>query len=367
MNSTKVTKTGQEGGRPGRQAPPGFGRPSGYAALEGRRYRGRKKRPAEEFTSYYGLPVIKKPVWEAREIAGYFFLGGLAGASSTLALAAQVTGRAGLSRRAKVGAAAAILVSLGALVKDLGRPERFLNMLRVFKPTSPMNVGTWIVSAYAPAAITAAASDVTGLLPGVGLMGTAGAALLGPAVASYTAVLICDTAVPAWHEARAHMPFLFVSSAAMAASGLGLVAGDAQDGGPAQRLALLAATTELAVGQRLENSLAPEVAKAYQAGKPRGFAASEQGPSCRRRGGCADRDQGAGAAPGGGRRTAGRLGLYPLWCFLRRHCLGGGPCGYGLPPEGHRLAPEAPHRPSRCRCRPSHQPARYVGGRSGPA
>lgn len=269
MNSTKVTRKGQEGVRPGRQAPPGFGRPSGDAALEGRRYRGRKNRPAEEFKSYYGLPVIKKPVWEAREIAGYFFLGGLAGASSTLALAAQVTGRASLSRRAKVGAAAAILVSLGALVKDLGRPERFLNMLRVFKPTSPMNVGTWIVSAYAPAAIAAAASELTGWLPGVGLMGTAGAALLGPAVASYTAVLICDTAVPAWHEARAYMPFFFVSSAAMAASGLGMVAGDARDGAPVQKLALLAAASELAVGQRLEKRLAPEVAKAYQTGKPR--------------------------------------------------------------------------------------------------
>lgn len=269
MNSTKVTTKGQEGARPGREALPGFGRPSGYAALEGQRYRGRKKRHPEEFKSYYGLPVIKRPVWEAREVAGYFFLGGLAGASSTLALLAQVTGRRSLGRAAKVGAAGAILLSLVALVKDLGRPMRFLNMLRVVKPTSPMNVGTWVLTAYAPAAVAAAASEVTGLMPVVGFLSTAGAALLGPAVASYTAVLICNTAVPAWHDARAHMPFIFVSSAAMAASGLGLVVAKDLDVGPAQRLALMASASELVVGPRMEKSLAPEVAQAYQEGKPR--------------------------------------------------------------------------------------------------
>lgn len=270
MNSTKVTTQGQEGARPGREAPPGFGRPTGQASSEARRYRANgKRRPQdEEFRSYYGLPVINKPVWEAKEIAGYFFLGGLAGASSTMALLAQVTGRRSLARAAKLGAAGAIGLSLVALVKDLGRPMRFLNMLRVFKPTSPMNIGTWVVSAYAPAAMAAAASEVTGWFPVIGAAGTAGAAFLGPAVASYTGVLISNTAVPAWHGGRAHMPYVFVCSAAMAASGLGLLAADGADAGPATRLALAATVGELAMVKRMESALEPEVAKAYHEGKP---------------------------------------------------------------------------------------------------
>ena len=51
--------------------------------------------PKAEFTSYYGKPVLNPPVWEARDIAGYFFLGGLAGGSSLLAAGADLTGRPG--------------------------------------------------------------------------------------------------------------------------------------------------------------------------------------------------------------------------------------------------------------------------------
>src|SRR6185312_2291525 len=105
--------------------------------------RWRRKRRAEQpmvpkatFSSYYGRPVIKAPVWEARDIAGYFFLGGLAGGSSLLAAGADLTGRDELARAAKAGACAAITLSLAALVHDLGRPARFVNMMRVFKVTS---------------------------------------------------------------------------------------------------------------------------------------------------------------------------------------------------------------------------------------
>ncbi len=123
MNSSKVTTSGLEGARPGREALPGAKRPSRRGGPDGwRRDRAGEHRP----DSYYGLPVLNKPVWEAREIAGYFFLGGLAGASSLVALGAQVTGRPGLARGARAGAAGAATLSLAALVKDLGRPARFL-------------------------------------------------------------------------------------------------------------------------------------------------------------------------------------------------------------------------------------------------
>ena len=87
--------------------------------------------PDAEFTSYYGRPVIKEPVWEVPDVPAYLFLGGLAGASSVLAAGAQLTGRPALARVAKSGAAAAISLSLAALVHDLGRPARFVNKVRV--------------------------------------------------------------------------------------------------------------------------------------------------------------------------------------------------------------------------------------------
>ncbi|HVW81120.1 MAG TPA: NrfD/PsrC family molybdoenzyme membrane anchor subunit [Mycobacteriales bacterium] len=267
MNQTRITTEGLTNARPGREAPPGSGRPTGSADRE-RRRGSRRRRPAEAFRSYYGLPVLNPPVWEAREIAGYFFLGGLAGASSVVAAIAQRTGQRSVVAPAKVAAAGAVTLSLAALVKDLGRPTRALNMLRVLKPTSPMSVGTWVLSCYAPAAIGAAGSELTGLLPAVGATATGVAAALGPAVASYTAVLISDTAVPAWHDARREMPAVFVSSAASAAAGVGLLACRDSDAIPLRRLAIGSAAAEIVAEQVMERRLDPAVAKAYHEPKP---------------------------------------------------------------------------------------------------
>ncbi|MCF6471247.1 polysulfide reductase [Nonomuraea sp. MG754425] len=147
--------------------------------------------------------------------------------------------------------------SLYALIHDLGRPERFLNMLRVFKVTSPMSVGTWILSAYGPQAVTAAVVDVAGLSPALGRAATLGAALTGPAVATYTAALICDTAVPVWHEGYREMPFLFAGSAVAAAGGLGLLAAPLSEAAPARRAALLGAAVECVAAARMERRLGP--------------------------------------------------------------------------------------------------------------
>jgi formate-dependent nitrite reductase membrane component NrfD len=210
--------------------------------------------------------VLNKPTWEARDIAGYLFLGGLAGASSVLAAGAELTGRRRLARAGKVGAAGAIALSAAALVHDLGRPARFVNMLRVFKPTSPMSVGSWLLAGYGPVAGAAAASAVTGLLPRAGRAATLGAALLGPAVATYTAVLIADTAVPAWHEGHRELPALFAGSAASAAGGLAMLAAPTTETGPARTTALLGAATELAALRLLERR-AGMIAEAYHTGR----------------------------------------------------------------------------------------------------
>jgi formate-dependent nitrite reductase membrane component NrfD len=233
----------------------------------GRRGRGGEQLVVPRATpdSYYGRPVLKQPVWEELEIAGYFFLGGLAGASSVLAAFAQLTGNRELARASKVAAAGAIGLSTVALIKDLGRPARFANMLRVFKPSSPMSVGTWLISGFAPCAAAAAASAVTGRLPRAGALATMGAAVFGPGVASYTAALVSDTAIPAWHEAHREMPYLFVGSAAAAAGGFGMLAVPTEHAGPAIRFAVLGGLTELTAKSLLLRRLG-ETGEPYQTG-----------------------------------------------------------------------------------------------------
>ena len=212
--------------------------------------------PDAEFTSYYGRPVIKEPVWQAPDVAGYLFFGGLAGASSVLAASAHLSGHRDVGRVAKLTALGAISLSAAALVHDLGRPARFTNMLRVFKPSSPMSVGSWLLAGYGPVAGAAAVSEVTGILPAAGAAATLGAGLLGPAVATYTAALICDTAVPAWHAGYREMPYVFAGSAASAAGGMGLLATALDAAEPARRLAVLGAGVELVAKRRLIKRLA---------------------------------------------------------------------------------------------------------------
>jgi Polysulphide reductase, NrfD len=232
--------------------------------------------PDADFTSYYGQSVINPPVWEALDIAGYLFLGGLAGMSSLVAAGSDLTSRPALARAAKTGAATAAGLSLVALVHDLGRPARFLNMLRVFKVISPMSVGSWLLAAYVPAAGVSALSSWTGRLPRIGALATGAAALLGSGVASYTAALISDTAVPAWHEGHREMPFVFVGSAATAAGGLGLLFAPASETTPARNLAVGGVALELAAFERMRSQLGM-VAEAYDTPKARPFIRAAQG------------------------------------------------------------------------------------------
>ena len=120
--------------------------------------------PEAEFTSYYGRPIVKPSPWE-NDIPAYLFSGGLAAGSSLLAAGADLTGRPALRRSGRLGALAALGFSMVALVHDLGKPSRFVNMLRTAKLTSPMSVGTWILSLYGPFAGAAAAAEIVDLLP----------------------------------------------------------------------------------------------------------------------------------------------------------------------------------------------------------
>ena len=214
-----------------------------------------------EFSSYYGRPVVKAPPWEW-PIGLYLFVGGLAGGSALLGAGGDLTGRPRLRRNARLTALGAVGVGLPALVLDLGRPERFLHMLRVVKPTSPMSVGTWLLTAFGTSAGFAVAGELdrmTGERLPLGRLrrplraaegaGGATAAVLGAPLAAYTAVLLGDTAVPTWAASRRGLAYVFVSSASIAAGGAALVTTSTQESGPARIVAVLGAAGDV-IGMR---------------------------------------------------------------------------------------------------------------------
>jgi len=220
-----------------------------------------------EFRSYYGRPVLKAPVWKQPDVPVYLFVGGVAGVSAGLAEGAALTGRHGLERWARLAAAGGAATGTVALVHDLGRPERFLNMLRVFKPTSPLSVGSWILAPFGAMSSVAALSHVTGRLRPIGTLAGFGSAVFGAPLATYTATLLCDTAVPAWHEAYREMPFWFAGSAAAAAGGLGAAAAPLNESTPARRLAVLGAAVDVTAEQLVTRRLGM-LAEPYHHGRP---------------------------------------------------------------------------------------------------
>jgi Polysulphide reductase, NrfD len=212
-------------------------------------------RDEPQFESYYGRQILKTPTWKSPDVPLYFFLGGLAGASAVLAEGAAATGRPALERIARLGAAGGAMAGSVALVHDLGRPERFLKMLRVLKPTSPLSVGSFILAPFSGLAGVAAASQLTGRLPRLGRLAGLGAAVLGPPLATYTGGLIANTAVPAWHEAHRELPFVFGGSGATAAGGLGMMLAPHSESGPALRLAMAGAILETAATEMMNRRL----------------------------------------------------------------------------------------------------------------
>jgi DMSO reductase anchor subunit len=191
----------------------------------------------DDHRSYYGRPILKEPVWRP-EIPFYLFSGGLAGGSAVLSTAARRGGHERVARTSLYLSAVADLASPALLIADLGRPERFLNMLRMFKVTSPMSVGSWILAASGGASTTAAALEFSGRLRPLKQAAEAVSTALGPALATYTGTLLADTAIPVWHEARRELPFLFGASAAATAGAAATLFLPPEDAAPARRVAL---------------------------------------------------------------------------------------------------------------------------------
>ena len=195
---------------------------------------------------YYGLPFLKPPVW-TWEVPVYFFVGGTAGAAAVFALSAQIAGAdRDLVRHARWIAAGGAALSAPLLITDLGRPERFVYMLRIFKPQSAMSVGAWTLTVFGGATAAAAFFDEST----IGNVAAVFGAVTGAVMATYTGVLLGATAIPVWSRHAAVLPVHFAASAAAsAASALQLMGHDER---ALNAIGLAAAAFEIYVGARLE-------------------------------------------------------------------------------------------------------------------
>ncbi|HXS93601.1 MAG TPA: NrfD/PsrC family molybdoenzyme membrane anchor subunit [Candidatus Limnocylindrales bacterium] len=212
--------------------------------------------------TYYDRPMLKQSVWSV-DIPIYYFLGGAAGAAMTLGAAVQLACRdcQELREFSSVCHWTGVIGSTAGaafLIHDLGRPSRFINMMRVFRPTSPMNMGSWILAAAAPASIaTGLFINRGGFLGRVGELCGYISGVFGTMLAGYTGVLVSNTAIPAWIAGRKWMPVLFISSgAASAASVLDLF----YESPMAQRITLMYGTAaramEIAAAHQVERAAA---------------------------------------------------------------------------------------------------------------
>ena len=206
-----------------------------------------------EFTSYYGRPIIKPPVWKTPDVPLYLFLGGAAGSSAILGAMADLTGRPTLTRVARLTSGGGSLLSVVFLVHDLGRPERFLHMLRVIKVTSPLSIGSYILAPFSAAASATAAVELLGWFPRLKRFGGVVAALFGGPLATYTGVLLANTAVPSWHAPHKELPFVFAGSAMAAGGGITMVFTPVAEAGPSRKMAVAGAAIELAAVHKVEN------------------------------------------------------------------------------------------------------------------
>lgn len=220
--------------------------------------------------SYYDRPVLKKSPW-SWTIPAYYYVGGATGASMALGAAAIILDRdelSGLIRKARWIGLTGATISGGLLIHDLGRPSRFLNMLRVFRPTSPMSMGTWILTSFSSAAGLCIISEFMHNEV-LGNTSTVVAGVLGLALSGYTGVLVANTAVPLWQRPHRLLPALFLSSAAASAASLFDVLGNTDREQSAVRaFGTMGRVADLALSELVERHVAtvPEAARPFREG-----------------------------------------------------------------------------------------------------
>ncbi len=222
--------------------------------------------------TYYDKPAIKQPVW-IWSIPAYFYVGGVAGAAMVMGMAAQLAGGKelrGFDMRCRWVGALGGGIGTALLIYDLGYKRRFLFMLRVFRPISPMSVGSWVLAAATPlSAGSALLTFSNGLLWTIGWAAGIGSGILGLPLATYTGVLISNTAVPLWQQARRSLPVLFgATSVAGMGSLFELMNLNRRERRIMDRFALTGRIAELGAAVLLEREVAGEdrVAKPLREG-----------------------------------------------------------------------------------------------------
>lgn len=216
-------------------------------------------------TGYYGIPMLKEPQW-TWEVPLYFFVGGASGSAAVIGAMARWTGSdLKIARDCRYIAAGGAIISSALLIADLGRHERFLNMLRVFKPQSVMSMGAWALAGFGTFSGAAAfAQWIANFVPSatvkvLGNIAEGFACLFGLPFSSYTGVLIGATAIPVWNEHVSTLPLHFGMSGLNAAVSLLELMG--HDRSPALNvLGLLASSVESAEGVRIESNTRPVAA-----------------------------------------------------------------------------------------------------------
>ena len=219
---------------------------------------------ASEETGYYGLPLLKQPQW-SWEIPLYFFVGGAAGSAATIgAMADWIGGDYELAKHARWMALGGAGISTALLIADLGRPSRFLNMLRVIKLQSPMSVGAWVLTAFGSlttaSAFAKAVESKWDYLPVkvVANLAQLGSAAFGLPLHNYTGVLIGATVIPAWNKNIKTLPLHFGMSGVQAACSLLELAGHT-DSRALNMLGILSTAFETSEGVHLESRVEREL------------------------------------------------------------------------------------------------------------
>lgn len=209
-------------------------------------------------TGYYGIHLLKEPQWTA-EIPLYFFVGGAAGSAAVIGTIADWTGLdEKVARDARWAAALGAVISSGLLISDLGRPSRFLNMLRMFKPQSPMSVGAWVLAGFGTftGANLFAQLMQDHLGPGIIVSvlkhsSQALAALFGLPFHNYTGVLIGASVIPVWNHNIRSLPIHFGTSGLLAGTSVLELMGN-EDSTALNLIGIGAATLETYEGYHLE-------------------------------------------------------------------------------------------------------------------
>ena len=223
--------------------------------------RARRSRSHHRETGYYGVPLLKQPPW-TWQIPPYFFAGGAAGSAAVLGLVSRwIADDRKLARDCRYIAAAGTAVSSALLISDLGRPSRFLGMMRVFKPQSPMSVGAWTLAVFGTFSAAAAFAEMLGATFSTLPVRVAGdlaegiSALAGLPFANYTGVLIGATVVPVWNENVSTLPIHFGMSGLNSAVSILELMG--HDNKALNTLGMGASAIETFEGIRIETSKKP--------------------------------------------------------------------------------------------------------------